>query len=596
MQLRSTRVSASFTRRTVCFVLLLAVAAGAQGRSPALEAYDAVSVHRDRHSEVIWEGAEASADALRAVIADLDRGLELLDSPLHRDLASGNDFLHYRRYNFLVDKVKAHARLGEPEAALDALEALQRIGWHPGALDRLAEDAHVTPLIDTPRFRAARQREDVAKRLAEAPALASEYRESLSVAERVAGLSRLWSEARDGFVWFDQVPDLDWDQAYLDFIPMVLETEDTASYYRVLMRFAALLQDGHSSVTPPQALHAQFFSRPPLRSALVDADVVIMEIRSPVLEALGLDVGDRVIAIDGQEVHAHAAVTWGPLVAASTAQDRAVRLYDYRLLAGAADVPVSLRLGKADGREIEVEIPRNRYGRTGPPPSESFQVRSDGVAVLSAGQFGSDAALKLFEANLDAIMAAPGLILDLRGNGGGSTLHGWDILTWLSAKPLQGTRARHRVGDGLDRARSGAQTALRWRELGGGPYRRERARVFAGPVAMLIDARTYSAAEDTAAAFRLMQRGVIIGEPSGGSSGQPLFFDLPGGGSARICVKRDEYPDGSTFVGVGVLPDIEVRATLDDIRSGRDPVMERALAYLTERNPPNGLLSPRVEP
>ena len=45
--------------------------------------------------------------------------------------------------------------------------------------------------------------------------------------------------------------------------------------------------------------------------------------------------------------------------------------------------------------------------------------------------------------------------------------------------------------------------------------------------------------------------------------GQPYMFDMPGGGSARICTKRDTYPDGREFVG-GVKPDIEVRSTLND--------------------------------
>lgn len=561
-------------------LLLLMSTADAQPRSPALEAYDAVSVYRDRHSAVIWGGADADADVLRGVLVDLDKGLAELDAPLLRDLAEGNHFLRYRRYNFLIDKVKVHARLGETAAALDALEALQRIGWHPGTVGRLLDDPHVAGIAAHPRLLAAQARESVAARLARAPVRNAEFRTELSEAERVAGLSIIWSAAREGFVWFDQVPDLDWDQAYLDTLPEVLAAADTETFYRVLMRFTALLGDGHSNVSPPQALHSHFFSRPPVRTALLDDKVVVMEITSPVVEALGLARGDRILGIDGEAVHAYAGRTIKPYVGASTPQDLAVRAYDYRLLSGPADRPLRLDVVKADGERREVQLPRSGFGRIEPAPTESFTLREDGIAVLATRQFGSDAALKLFEENIDAIMAASGLILDLRGNGGGSTTHGWDILTWLSAEPLIGTRSRHRVGDTLERARSGSETPVRWRELGGDPYRRARPRTFAGPVAMLIDARTYSAAEDTAAAFRLMDRGAIIGEPSGGSTGQPLFLDLPGGGSARICVKRDSWPDGSDFVGVGIIPDIEVRATVDDVRAGRDPVMQRGIAYL----------------
>jgi hypothetical protein len=65
-------------------------------------------------------------------------------------------------------------------------------------------------------------------------------------------------------------------------------------------------------------------------------------------------------------------------------------------------------------------------------------------------------------------------------------------------------------------------------------------------VLVLTSARTYSAAEDFVVAFDAMQRGRIVGEATGGSTGQPLLFDLPGGGKARICTKRDSYPTAAS--------------------------------------------------
>jgi C-terminal processing protease CtpA/Prc len=78
----------------------------------------------------------------------------------------------------------------------------------------------------------------------------------------------------------------------------------------------------------------------------------------------------------------------------------------------------------------------------------------------------------------------------------------------------------------------------------------------------------------------LTVRGKIAGEPTGGSTGQPLFFKLPGGGMARVCTKRDSYPDGRDFVGKGVQPQIIVHPTVSDVRAGRDPVLEAALREL----------------
>jgi carboxyl-terminal processing protease len=52
----------------------------------------------------------------------------------------------------------------------------------------------------------------------------------------------------------------------------------------------------------------------------------------------------------------------------------------------------------------------------------------------------------------------------------------------------------------------------------------------------------------------------------------------------RIAVgtKREFFPDGSRFEGVGITPDIEVLPTAADLRAGRDPELERALEVLQD--------------
>ncbi|MDX1578104.1 MAG: hypothetical protein R3266_06450, partial [Gemmatimonadota bacterium] len=46
--------------------------------------------------------------------------------------------------------------------------------------------------------------------------------------------------------------------------------------------------------------------------------------------------------------------------------------------------------------------------------------------------------------------------------------------------------------------------------------------------------------------------------------------------SFRVSTKRAYFPDGSQFEGVGIEPHIEVVPTPDDLKAGRDPVLERA--------------------
>jgi C-terminal processing protease CtpA/Prc len=562
--------------------MLVSAATGAQSKSPSQQAYDAVSVFRDRHGDVIWGDEKATPEQLRAVLADLHHGLDMLDAPLDHDLAEGNRYLRYRRSNFLMDVVKVEARLGDTDAMFNAWTQLQDLAWTADIDALLLKDPDVARYAGDPRLAVLRQHSALAGRLFKLPA-SEAYSEHLTTEQRIAGLSALWIEARNGFVWFDHVPGLDWDKTYLDYLPQVVAATSTADYYKVLTRFIALLHDGHSNVYFPDALDKQFYSRPPLRTGLVEGKVLVLAISSATLRAKGLAVGDEIDAIDGAPVQRYAAEHVAPYVSSSTPQDRDVRIYGYELLLGAADTPVTLGLVHPDGTRQDIRVDRGGYADIEEKPSESFNLRKDGVAVLAVGQLENDAARKLLDAHLDELLRAKALILDLRGNGGGSSNYGFAVLSYLDSKPIPAMRSRYRTSDPIVRAQSGDFAQLEWRNLGNDPFVLAHAHVFDRPVAMLIDARTFSAGEDTAASFKLMHRGAIIGTRSGGSTGQPLGIGLPGGGTARICVKRDEYPDGSTFVGTGVVPDSEIQPSIADLRAGRDTAMERASEWLSRQ-------------
>ena len=62
-----------------------------------------------------------------------------------------------------------------------------------------------------------------------------------------------------------------------------------------------------------------------------------------------------------------------------------------------------------------------------------------------------------------------------------------------------------------------------------------------------------------------------------GSTGQPFYYEFGNGMGFRVSTKRVYFPDESPFEGVGIRPDLEIKPTVDDLRKGRDPVLERAL-------------------
>jgi len=526
-------------------------------------------------------GKEAGADALRQGALRLEEALVYLDRPDVRELGTGSPYLYFRGHDVRYDLARLYARLGMKAQAIAALDAAQRYVWMPDMAARLAKDEAFAGLRGEPGFEQVLRRSDIAGRLWKGPAADVPYRDKLGVEERIAGLTQFWSEARASFAYFDHVPELDWDRVYLDYLPKVMAAESTRDYYQVLMQLAPLLRDGHTNIYPPKELAPGFFTRPPLATVLVEDRVLVERVDSAALRAK-VAAGDEIVAIDGMPVHRYAEERVAPYVSASTGQDRKVRTYSYQLLAGDAARPVALTLRDAAGRERTVEVARGGYGDVKKPAPFALRMLPGGIAYFALDHLESKAAVSAFEQALPEIMKAKALVIDVRANGGGSTGFGWDILCYLSSTPIPNAPQYVRADDPYLRAQGGAGVVI-WKPLTSSTSRAAvpaRPQVFGGKVAVLTGPRTFSAAEDFVLAFNGLKRGVTVGESTAGSTGQPLFMQLPGGGMARICVKRDLAPDGRDFVGTGIAPDVPASQTVQAARAGRDLVLERALAAL----------------
>ena len=407
-----------------------------------------------------------------------------------------------------------------------------------------------------------------------------------SEAERIAGFARLWSEVKYNFAFFDQVPEIDWDQILIEYIPKVQAAKTSMDYYKVLRRCIALLKDGHTSVWGPS-------DEPkcglPIQVQAVRNQAVIVQvypidkIRSDKLKdellAANLKPGDVITHIDGQSVQQILAEKIYPFISASTSQALDLRAYP-KLFLGDYGTKVLLDIVGLDDAKRKVTLTRGRYRFSRKPNDFECKVLEDGIVYVNLPGFGSDNVVKEFDRAFDKIKKSRGLILDVRQNGGGSTSYGYDILGRLVDKSVPGSHWKTRKYIAAYRAWGRDE---QWQEGDHSTIEPHKTKHYGGPVVVLAGPDTVSAAEDFLVAFQTSNRGKVIGQKTCGSTGQPLTLELPGGGGARICTKRDTYPDGREFVGIGVIPDIEIVPTPQDIAEERDAVLEKALEVLNSK-------------
>jgi C-terminal processing protease CtpA/Prc len=420
---------------------------------------------------------------------------------------------------------------------------------------------------------------------------------ALSDADKIYGLSLLWQEANYNFAYFDRVPALQWDSLYRATLPKVLATTTTYDYYRELQRFIRTLGDGHTGVYLPEAVQQEASAResyPWLLTQEVDGRVMVRNVGATL--AAQVPVHSEVTTIDGRPAAAVALERHGPWIEASTSHYRRMVALG-RALNGPATDSVTITIETPAGTRRTMTLGRDRRTRedswtpdpnVSPAPFE-FRWLADGIAYVAVNTMGDTMPARLFEDSLPALRKARGLILDLRRNGGGSSSVGYRIASWLTNDSLPTSAWRTREHRAAMKAWGsyGIEQHLAYGQMNawydGGSHGvvapAAGARVIV-PTAILVDHATASAAEDFLVAVDKVPHMTLVGRRSTGSTGQPLMFDLPGGGRARIVTKRDTYPDGRDFVGIGVIPDIEVAQTIEDVRRGTDAQLARAIAVV----------------
>lgn len=192
--------------------------------------------------------------------------------------------------------------------------------------------------------------------------------------------------------------------------------------------------------------------------------------------------------------------------------------------------------------------------------------RLGGAMVVSVPSFRPDD--DWVDAVAKAIRGSPSVVIDLRGNRGGSVRQLSRFLGQFYEEDVTAARIveRRKV------------TELKLDGTGAGRYQ--------GKLVVLIDAASASASELFARTVQLTHRGSVVGDRSAGAVRvSRLYFHASGTQTAAIygtsvTIGDVVMQDGAGLEGVGVTPDELLIPTGEQMSRKADPVLARALSLL----------------
>lgn len=192
-------------------------------------------------------------------------------------------------------------------------------------------------------------------------------------------------------------------------------------------------------------------------------------------------------------------------------------------------------------------------------PSVKSEVTAENIGYLRISRFSDTDTMDLARKAATDFKrrGVKGVVLDLRGNGGGYLGAAQDISgLWLKDKVVVQEKRGDKV---IETLRTDGNATL------------------AGiPTVVLIDAGSASASEIVAGALHDHNAAQLIGTKTFGKGSVQTIEEIRGGGQLKVTIAKWYTPNGKNIDKEGIEPDVVVEISDEDIAAGRDPQKQRA--------------------
>ena len=342
------------------------------------------------------------------------------------------------------------------------------------------------------------------------------------------------------------------------------------TFERVVRDFMAALQDGHASLAWTPAAAERYTMPPLLEVTEVEGKAIVSRVMDPSLAEMGLAAGVEITAVDGLLVSEALKRVPDFLTACGTEYCRTWKSYHF-LLSGEAGSTVDIAFIDLQGVERQITVQRasdlGTLIRTSMRSASASRLEDD-VGYIYLPHFHNDSPPPdaFFESRLQEMRDLPFLIIDVRGNGGGSEIY---------TQAINGLLFDQRVEYGRYESCIPEEQVNLFVEPG--PW------YYEGQVYILIDGGCFSTCAHFLQPHWETGRSILIGRTAQRGGGNPNrgTVKLPDDLEARIPLSLFLDPDSDERELIE--PNIYVPLRIEDIRQGVDRDLETALELIAER-------------
>ena len=426
--------------------------------------------------------------------------------------------------------------------------------------------------------------------------------------ERLHYLSQLWKDVSTKFYDPKHLEQINWDSLYVSNIEKAVKAQKDLDYYSLLERMIAVLNDGHSELNTGQWLFSEDsdLDSLPIEIGLIGEDYFVLGIEKGKLEEIPL--GSKIIEVNDLPIIDYLKTYIFPQIAAKTWQDKNRRALK-NLVIGKINDSITftiqtpdlhilkrvMKYNRGENNILRKDIEGTQFSDIKYRPNTNYYLDEDGLGKIfynlrldsflffqgRTSRFKSIS--ELIRENSNNISQADYIVLDLRYNRGGSQLEADTLLScFLNLDTLVTYPSLVRKDHAYYAAKGYGYPEYKeyynnlvMDTLSPDTLLKKDLPFFSQPLFILISSKTYSAAEDLLITLKLHypDRAIIVGTPTGGSTGLPFVRKLPYHDAYyRICVRLPLLPNG--LFDNGIRPDYFYEPNIDEQLGNDDLIFQ----------------------
>ncbi|HAJ37378.1 MAG TPA: peptidase S41 [Chloroflexi bacterium] len=402
---------------------------------------------------------------------------------------------------------------------------------------------------------------------------------------------------------FTELKGIDWDAKAAEFRPRFEEADannDSLAYRRALRDFIWSIPDGHLS---GPFIQEDFVQATAGGVGLAIRDVedgrTIVNFLTPdgPAQRAGIELGAEILTWNGQPIDEY--IDSVVPFSSPFSSDHVRRLQQLRYGTRAplgSEIEITFKNPGSDVEQTAIlkaveenasfRVSSFNVGRTGAELPVEFRLLDNGLGYVKLYSFSDNELLtvQLWERMMQTLNEnqIPGLIIDMRQNGGGSGFLADQMAAYFFDEPLELGKTGY-YDESLGEFYFDPDRTDRF-------YLPDESLRYSGPVAVITGPNCASACEFFTYDMSLQGRADIVAHyPTAGLGGAQNFFQMPDFEMLQISIGRPVDVDGNIVIeNVGVPPTIRVPVTEETLFAEGDVLLDTAIAVVTGADLPYG--------